>query len=279
MSSTWSTIESSLVSELAAIEADGSPILATTRGSSLQDRKALVTSMQREHWPVCYVVLSLRSKSDEATQCPGDTRVRVLIGCGSVRTAGDARIGAVDGRGVFEVKSHVAQGLKSFEPVAGHVLRLREEKLLDACESFVVWEQQYAVRQTGVRQQPTFGGELLAGALSDVTVLAGSVSRATSVFSFPGIDGVFQRDMGTRERGIAWAGHLRAAGDEAMNTLESSIESAVQDGSTASVVDEWNRTYESCVLMKFKRIGPRVHDDVTGEAVQQFELHFSQLQV
>ncbi|MBI4580049.1 MAG: hypothetical protein HY718_10130, partial [Planctomycetes bacterium] len=105
----------------------------------------------------------------------------------------------------------------------------------------------------------------------------GALSRSASVFAFPGVDGVFERFVGTRERPIVWRGQLRAADDGALNEIEDGLELLIRQGQISSVADPWARMFEGCVVSGFKRVGPRGQDDLTGEALQDFELEFLQL--
>jgi hypothetical protein len=122
-----------------------------------------------------------------------------------------------------------------------------------------------------------FNGEALAGTNSDVDVLIGELTRAGSVFAFPGVSGVFERSLGTRERPITWRGELRAAADSELNSMEAAIEARVREARVGSVADPWGRTFDSCVPRSFERLGPRRVDLLTGEALQEFELRFAQL--
>ena len=105
----------------------------------------------------------------------------------------------------------------------------------------------------------------------------GVLRRATSSFSFPGIDGVFERNLGVKDRAILWRGQLRATSDSAMNVLESAIESEVQAGEARTMIDAWGRSQAQCVVKSFARRGPRGRDSLSGQAIQDFEIEFTQL--
>jgi hypothetical protein len=88
--------------------------------------------------------------------------------------------------------------------------------------------------------------------------------RAASLFSFPGIDGVFERNLGLREQPIVWRGQLRAADDAALNALEAAMESEIANGQEKTMVDPWGRSYASCVVKAFRRAGSRRRDHPPG---------------
>jgi hypothetical protein len=110
-----------------------------------------------------------------------------------------------------------------------------------------------------------------------VDVHVGELKRAASTFAFPGVDGVFERFMGTRERSIIWRGQLRAADNNELNAIEQGLEDLVCRATADTIRDSWDRTFDHCVARTFKRTGPRGRDDLTGEATQDFELEFVQL--
>jgi hypothetical protein len=70
---------------------------------------------------------------------------------------------------------------------------------------------------------------------------------------------------------------LRAADNAALNAIEQGIEDFVREGRPGVVFDSWARTFDDCAVAAFKRVGPRCRDDLTGQALQNFELEFTQL--
>ena len=156
-------------------------------------------------------------------------------------------------------------------------LLLVDERLTGKDQGTIIWEQRYELHRQSGSAAPMFGGVVLAGADSEVHVEPGTLRRASSFFSFPGIDGVFERHLGVRERPIKWCGQLRANDDSALDGIESAIEAQLRQGRAGIMVDSWNRAHEQCVLRAFVRCGRRRRDELTGAALQDFEIEFIQL--
>lgn len=275
--SLWAAIETAVRQRIEGLTLDASPLLAVVRGCGMRDRRLLHAALQRERHPAAYVIASGRDASDTATRCPGRLLLTVLLATRSHRSDQDARTGAVDIVGIFDVAERVAGALCDPAITDDCRLLLVEEKSLGADEGTVVWEQRYEVCRRASMLAPTFGGQALAGADSEVHVELGPLKRVSSAFSFPGIDGVFERHLGTRERPIVWRGQLRAADDAALNALESAIERELRDGREKTLVDPWSRTYERCVIKSYVQRKPRRRDELTGQSLQDFEIEFVQL--
>ena len=90
---------------------------------------------------------------------------------------------------------------------------------------------------------PTFGGATLTGDKATVRVDVGELRVAASSFSFPGIDGVFERRLGVRERPIWWRGELRGDNDY-LNFIEANIENELRDGQAKTMVDAYGRQHQ-----------------------------------
>jgi hypothetical protein len=273
----WETIETTVVQTLAGLTLSGSPLLATAKGQSAADRKTLAAAIGRERLPAGYVVTTGRDAGEKVTRRSGAPTLSVLLATRSLRRDDDVRRGASDVTGVFTLSEEVASALQDLAVGTDRLLVLVDERPAGGDEGMALWEQRYEVRCQSETQAPTFGGTVLAGVDSEVHVELGTLSLATSLFSFPGIDGVFERHLGVRERPIRWTGQLRAASDSALNAVEADIEDEVYSGKSATMVDAWGRSHEACVVRSFERKGRRRRDELTGEALQDFEITFVQL--
>lgn len=271
------TIEDAIVQTLQGLTEGQSALLATAKGQTVRDRKSLTAAISRELLPAAYVMATGRDSSEKTYRRPGLLSFSVVLATRSFRSDDDARTGAVDVTGVFDLAEQVASALQDQVVATDRQLLLVDEHSVGGDEGTIIWEQGYEVRRLAELGGPTFGGVALAGAGSEVHVELGVLRRATSSFSFPGVDGVFERDLGTRERTIIWHGQLRAADHPSLNTIESNIEDEIRNSQEQSMVDTWGRTHEMCVLQKFNRRGLRRVDELTGEALQDFELEFTQL--
>jgi len=207
----------------------------------------------------------------------------VVVATRSLRGEDGVRVGADGQAGLWTLAERVAAALAQGDLAQTWRAVLLEERpaggtggAADALGT-MVWEQVYAMCRPAAWAVPTFGGAALAGEGSHVEVEVGELERAGSAFSFPGIDGVFERHLGVRERPILWQGVLRAADDVGLNALEEGIEQEVREGRDKSLVDGFGRTFDACVLRRFTRRGPRQRDALTGEAIQPFEIQFAQL--
>ena len=272
--SSWETIEQAVVTVL-----DGVSLLETVAGRSAQDRTLLTAAIVRERMPAAYVIATGREGSDQAYHRPGSPAIHVWLAARSHRNEDDARVGAVDVTGVFDLAEQAAGALQDLMIGADLRLLLIDERSIHSADGLTIWEQRYEVRRQSETTAPTFGGVAVAGADGVVQVELGELRRATSSFSFPGIDGVFEHSLGVRERPIVWSGQLRASSDSALNAIESAIEDEVHSGEAKTLVDAWGRTHDSCAARTFRRRGPRQRDALSGEALQDFELTFVQLNV
>ena len=273
----WETIESAVVQSLSAIMLDGSALLATVKGRTSRDRKALLAEIGRERLPAAYVVMTGREAGDKSSRRPGSPTVSVLLATRSLRQEDDARTGAADVTGIFSISEAVVAALGDLVIDEDRLLWLIDERPVSATEGTVVWEQRYEPRRRAGLSQPLFRNPALVGSDSEVEVELGELRCASSSFSFPGIEGVFIRQMGARERPIFWRGQLRAADDDALNAIERGIEDELRLGLADSMWDPWGRTHHFCTLKAFRRKGPRRRDELSGEALQDFELEFTQL--
>jgi len=275
--STWETIEDAVVATLEELTSGQSALLATAKGHTSRDRKVLIAAISRERLPAAYVIATSRDASEKVTRRPGSPAFSILLASGSLRSDEEARTGSEEVTGIFTLSEEVAAALQDLAVGGDRRLLLIDERPAGGEEGMIVWEQRYEVRRESEGSAPTFGGEALAGSDSEVHVELGPLTRATSSFSFPGLDGVFERNLGVRERVIVWRGQLRAASDAALNTLESAIEQELRAGEEKTMTDAWGRSHELCVLKSFARRGPRRRDELTGEALQDFEFEFTQL--
>lgn len=270
--STWSTIEQTVVTTL-----DGLSVLATAVGRSAQDRRLLTAAMARERMPAAYVMVTARQGSDKDYHRPGAPEIHLWLASRSERSANDARLGATDVTGIFDLAQQAAGALQDLKIGTDLCLLLIDERAVSSEDGLCIWEQRYVACPRAETDAPTFGGAALAGADSVVQVELGEMRRATSLFSFPGIDGVFEHSLGLRERLIVWRGQLRAASDSDLNAIEAAIEDEVQSGEAKSLVDAWGRTHGACTAGAFRRCGSRQRDALSGKALQDFELTFLQL--
>lgn len=271
--SDWATIESRIADVLAGLSVGQEALLAAVKARTAGDRKTLVEAIRRERMPAAYLMLTGRD-SEKALR--GRVQLSVLLATQSLRDEREAR---VDGQGVIGMWS-VAQaviGSLHRRGVASWGLLLIDERPAGGGEGAIVWEQRYELARLSEIGTPTFGIEALVGASSTFDVEVGALSRAGEPFAFPGIDGVFERFQGVRERPIFWRGRLRAASDHELNVIEARIENEIRTGRIAPLMDPWGRTFESCVVKALRRKGPRVRDELSGEAVQEFEIEFVQL--
>jgi hypothetical protein len=275
--SAWETIENAIVQAVQQLTLGSSSLLATVKGCTARDRKSLVTAVGRELLPAAYVLAVGRDAGDKATRRPGTPAFNVLLATRSLRDDDEARTGSDDVTGMFDVSEKVAEALQDLLIDTNRRLLLVDERSIGPDEGTIVWEQRYVLRRQSEISAPTFGGVALAGSDSEAHVELGRLRRAVSSFSFPGIDGVFERNLGIRERPIKWSGQLRAANDSALNNIESNIEDEVRDGEAKTMVDSWGRSHQMCVLKSFLRCGRRQRDELTGESLQDFEIEFTQL--
>jgi len=273
----WENIEDAMVAALAGLAVSGSPMLATVRGRTLRDRKLLLPGLMRERLPAAYVMAAGRDAGDRDQRRAGGAAFTVLYTAGSGRGDDEARRGGTDTVGVFTIAETAAAALQDLDLGERRRLLLVDERSAGGEEGTALWEQRFEVRRASSAFYPTFGGDPLIGTSSVVQVQIGDLKGASCTFAFPGVDGVFERFLGTRERPIHWRGQLRAVDDTELNQIEESLEDLVRTARLDSMADPWARTFDDCVLRSFRRQGPRRCDELTGEALQDFELEFVQL--
>lgn len=275
--SDWSTIENDVVDALAGMTSEGSPVFATVRGVTPTSPRSLISALGRERMPAAYVSLTGRIGSDKSTGLPGAASMNVTLMTRSFRSESEPRQGLDGEGGMWSVAERVGRLLHGRLVEGTWQSELQSERGLDGPSGAFAWEHSYRVYRPATTSHPTFGGVDLAGALSRVEVHLGPIDRAVSAFAFPGIDGVFERDLGDRGRTITWEGELRADGDAALNLTEAAIEAEIGAGLARTMTDGWSRHFMQCVAKRFVRDGNRRHDALTGEAVQPFTLTFTQL--
>jgi len=273
----WQAIETAVSAALAGLTGSGGPLLATVRGRTAVDRKVLVAGLLRERLPAAYVMLGRRDTGDKEYRQAGPVMLTVLFASRSERCEQDARLGGAGVTGVTTLAESAATALRGLDLDGHRRLMLVDERPAGGDEATALWEQRYEVRPRPGDYVPLFNGYPLIGASSVVEVHVGELKRAASTFAFPGVDGVFERFAGTRERPIVWRGQLRAGDNAALNMIEQGLEDLVREGRPGMVFDPWARTFGDCVVSAFKRVGPRTRDDLTGQALQNFELEFIQL--
>lgn len=275
--SAWETIENTVVQTLSALTVSGQPLIATVKAVTSRDRKVLSEAIQRERMPVAYVLATGREDGERANRRAGFPAFSVLLGSRSHRNDDDSRGDGTGVTGIFTISEAVIVALQDLLISSDRRLLLVDERPFGGESGTFLWEQRYELRRQSELVAPTFGGVALAGASSFVQVELGSLHCAVSAFSFPGIDGVFQRHLGVRERPMVWRGQLRAANDSALNTIESTIEDELRNGDPKTMVDAWGRSHELCVVKKFNRRSARRRDELSGQALQDFEIEFEQL--
>jgi len=227
--SSWETTENGLIQVLEGLTFGQAALLSTVKGCTARDRKSLIAAISRELLPAAYVLAAGRDSGDKASRRAGVPAFNVLLAAGSLRSDDEARKGADDVVGIFDLSQEVAEALQDLLLDTDRQCLLVDERPAGGDEGTIVWEQRYELRRQSELTAPTFGGTALAGADSEVFVELGALRRAASSFSFPGVDGVFERHLGVRERPIKWRGQLRAANDSALNSIESAIEQEVRE--------------------------------------------------
>ncbi|HSW46489.1 MAG TPA: hypothetical protein VLM89_13055 [Phycisphaerae bacterium] len=275
--SDYSAIESEIVDVLAGLVVGDGPLLATVTARSARDRRELADEIQREAMPAAYVVLAGRQAGDVDSLEAGAVRVSVLLAERSLRGGAEVRVGGPGVRGAWTVSQQVAQSLQGSLLDDTWRPALVDERPAGGDEGTVVWEQRYEARRVGGTAMPTFDGAAIAGTTGVLSIEIGELKRASQTFAFPGVDGVFERLIGMRERVILWRGQLRTANDESMNVIEAAIEDEVRSGRVATMVDPHGRPFDQCVVKGLRHRGSRRRDELTGEVVQDVEIEFAQL--
>jgi len=265
-----SDLESAIRASLSAIELEGTAVFADVAGFGGAFGRSAGEFLRRLRKPAAVVgYVQQRGRDGQGWA--------VVIADQGLRGAGEARLGSDDVIGIFELVGLVRSALDGGVLSSGDRLRLVEERLLEADDRAVICQQLYlADRSAG---QPKFDGQAICGTASEVSVTVGSVDKQAVEFAFPGIDGVYRHELGLRGRQIVWAGQLRAAGDEALNTIERDLESYVSGAGAYDLEDGGGRTFEHCVLERFERTAARQIDPATSWVAQAFKLVFKQLDV
>ncbi len=231
----------------------------------------------RERLPAAYVTITGRDAGDKDFRRAGEPELTLTYADRSERSDDEARRGGADVVGVLAIAAVAASALGDLDLGNHRRLLLIDERAAGGEEGVALWEQRYEVPRKSADLAPLFGGYELIGAASEVEVHVGELKRAASTFAFPGVDGVFERFMGTRERAIVWRGQLRASNNDDLNAIEEGLDDLVRGGTADTIRDPWNRTFRNCVARSFKRVGPRGRVNLTGQAIQEFELEFVQL--
>lgn len=273
----WALIEDAVVSGLAGLRLNGRAVLATVRGCNWRDRKLLAAAIGRERMPAAYVMVTGRAESDKEYRRAGSPQVTVLYATRSERQADDARTGGVDTTGVFEISELAGRAMNGLALGDARWAMLVEEGPLAGDDSILLWEQRFEVRRGGEESHCMFGGDRLVGWASHVELEVAPLSRAVSRFAFPGVDGVFERLTGIRERPIRWRGQIRTSSGSALDAIELKMERLIQQGRVDHVTDGATLLFTPCVISSYKRRGGRRRDHVTDEVLQDFELEFVQL--
>lgn len=270
-------LENAIVALLAAIQVGGQDVFATVQGTSNADDAALAAELRRQRKPAAVVALDGRRAAAGDDPVPESPRFTIAIAEESLRGSGEARLGGTGVSGGFDLLERVTLALQDATIVTDYQLVFVDERPLAADDRVVMYGQRYEARRLAETSAPTFDGQAIGGTDSVVRVLVGSLRRSTVRFGFAGIDGIFRHDLGGRGRDIVWRGQLRAASNAALNTIEQTLEGYVSDPRAFTLVDSWGRTYTDCALDGFERRGARRNDSVTGQALQDFELTFEQL--
>ena len=275
--STWLAIEDAMVAKLKQAKVNTATAFATVRSVTSRDRKALTAQIERELLPAAYVVVSGRDVGEKPFRRAGLAQITVLLAKRSDRNDAEARRGGVDGLGIYAIAQAAAAALQGLEVDYRCRLLMLDERSIGGEDGTVFWEQRYEAQRHSARYDAKFAGSTMIGALSEVQVEIGALSRTGMTFGFPGVDGVFEQSAGTRERPIVWRGQLRALTDDALNQIERDLESCIRRAEVNVLMTPCLQRFEYCTPRRFTRKGLRRFDDATGLAVQDFELEFSQL--
>jgi hypothetical protein len=162
----WQEIESAVVGALAGLTGSGAPLLATTRGRTAADRKAIVAGLLRERLPAAYIMLGGRDAGDKEYRQAGPPVLTVLLASRSERCEQDARLGGVDVTGVTTIAESAAAALRELDLGGHRRLMLVDERPVGGDEATVLWEQRYEVRRRPGDYVPLFDGCPLIGTSS-----------------------------------------------------------------------------------------------------------------
>ncbi|MFH0981579.1 MAG: hypothetical protein V2A79_08580 [Planctomycetota bacterium] len=264
---------------LATLQSGGKDLFATVDVHQVNERKTALAAIARQLKPAAFLLYDGRGARTRGEPVPTAMLMAVLVAIENLRTQTTALTGDGAHAGAFEVLERVAAALDGAVVQGDHRVLLQDERQVVGDERAVVFEQRYRVERLAEVAAPTFDGSAIAGSDSIVTVQVGNVQTESVEFGFPGIDGVYRHQTGTRGRTIRWQGQLVAADDAALNVLEAELERLAVAQVPAPLVDAWGRSYPQCVVEVFERREGRRRHPVTGAAVQAFELVFTQLRV
>ncbi len=270
-------LETAVIGLITGIQSGGQPMFREVFGFTDPDRKRGVAEIRRRQLPAAMVVYDGRQRANAADSIVGLPRLTVLIATENLRGGDDVRAGDGAAPGGFDLLGSVMSTLDGAIVQTDRRLSAIDEQTVAADETHVVYEQRYLVDRAAELTAPTYDGTAIAGASSLVNVIVGELSAERVSFAFAGIDGEFRHHLGTRGRLIRWRGRLRAVDDAALNNIEATIEAKIAAGTTADMVDSWSRTFADCTVDLFERTGPRRRHPVSGEAIQPFEIRFTQL--
>ncbi len=269
-------IESAVIGLIQAIQVDSVDLFAEVKGFSNTAPRDVVAGLRRELKPAAYVVYDGRASSD-AFGVPAGPKLSVFAIVESLRGGDEPRVGSALQSGGFDVLGELFTALAGSTIVTDRQLVFVDERLIAANDTSVIYEQRYVVLRRATTTAPTFGGSAICGSNSIVRISVGDTEMDTERFAFPGIDGEFQHALGLQARRIIWSGQLRAASDSALSTIEATIEGLLAGSQPADIVDGFGRTFTDCVLNRFVRKNERRKHTIDGQALQDFELHFVQV--
>ena len=269
-------IESAVIGLIEAVQVNSVDLFAEVKGFSNTAPRDVVAGLRRELKPAAYVVYDGRASSD-AFGVPAEPKLSVFAIVESLRGGDEPRAGSALQSGGFDVLGELFTALAGSTIVTDRQLAFVDEHSIAAHDTSVIYEQRYSVLKLATITAPTFGGSAICGSNSIVRVIVGDFEMETERFAFPGIDGEFQHALGVQARAVTWSGQLRAALDSALSTIETTIESLLAGSQPADIVDGFGRTFTDCVLNRFVRKDERRKHTIDGQALQDFELHFAQV--
>jgi len=277
MISEFTDIESAIGALLGGIVKDSAPLFRAVEPMAVVDRKSALAARARLGAPAAVFGIKGRGKSPESQVVLGDPRVLVFLIATNLRSAGGARLGDVDGVGAYELAHESSTALDGAVITGGRRLVAIDERVVQANERTIVFEQRWVVERPSELVAPMFGGQTITGSDAIVSMQVGPRKSRSISFGFPGIDGTFRHATGTESRTIRWVGQLRGATHAAVTTIETGIEVLLGTGGTSTVSDSIGRSFERCVADAYNRRGSRYVHPLTGQIVQNFELDFVQL--
>ena len=209
-----------------------------------------------------------RDTGEKELRRPGRHLLNVWLAERSLRSEQEGWGGGEEVTGLLTLAARVAEALEGSIVDGDRRLRLIDEQPVSGPVGLLVWEQRYALSRQAEMVAPTFGGRALAGADSEMRVELGPLVRAGSYFAFPGVNGVFERNLGLRQRSIIWRGRLRASDDAALNAIEADIEGELADGQAGAMIDAWGRSHGSCGRRANAPIAPKSYRSLHSRALE-----------